>query len=149
MVRPPVSVACCLVLVGVILTQLTGCGGPAGPKRDYADVTGTVKYNGKPVSKGTVIFQPASGAPVVGDLKDDGTYSLKGVIGPNTVMINNPVPPPPGKGGDDIAANKAAQADYDKALKAAKIVPDKYSSANSGLKFEVKAGPNKADFELQ
>ncbi len=146
--RSAVRVACCLLLTNVLCGLLVGCG-PSGPTRNYAEVTGAVKYQGKPVANGEVIFQPASGAPVVAKIGADGNYKMEGVIGPNTVMITNPKPEQPKTSTDDIAKNKAAMADYEKAVQSAKIVPDRYSSVNSGLNFEVKAGKNKADFDLQ
>jgi hypothetical protein len=149
MARPFVRRGHCLVLMSAFCIQLAGCGGPAAPKREYADVSGTVKYNGKPVTKGSVVFQPASGAAVIGELKEDGSYTLKGVIGSNTVMINNPTPQMPSAVSDDIAKNKAAMAQNEEAAKAAKTVPDNYATSKSGLTFDVKPGTNKADFDLK
>ncbi|MDB5339998.1 MAG: hypothetical protein JWN70_5617 [Planctomycetaceae bacterium] len=147
MARPPVCLGYCLVLIGVCSAHLAGCT-PAPPKREYAEVMGTVKYQGKPVSKGSIVFQPESGAPVVAELDAEGNYSLEGVIGPNDVMVRNPLPAAAAHT-DDIKANKAAQAEYDKAVKSAKIIPDKYSSTSSGLKFDVQPGTNSADFDLK
>ena len=147
--RSMIHIAYSFILANVICSLLIGCGGPTGPKRTFGDVTGTVKHKGNPVANGSIVFQPPSGAPIVGNIKADGTYTLKGVIGPNDVMINNPRPEPPkAKAGDDFAKNKAAMAEYEKAINEAKIVPDKYTSPKSGLKFEVKAGKNTANFDL-
>src|SRR5437762_1355796 len=90
-----------LVLVAMLI-QLVGCGGPTGPVRNYADVAGAVKYKGKPLTMGTVMFQPPTGAMATGDIKPDGTYTLKGVIGPNTVTIISRDPEP------DVKAARAA-----------------------------------------
>lgn len=138
---------CCVVLSGIFCGLMIGCG-PSGPTRNYAEVTGNVKYKGKPVANGEVVFQPAAGASVVGKIGADGNYTIQAVVGANTVMINNPKPEQP-PASPDMAKNKAAMADYEKAVVAAKIVPDKYSSTTSGLSFDVKAGKNKADFDLQ
>ena len=147
MPRSSVHCAYYFVLAHVCCGLIAGCG-PAGPTRNYAEVTGTVKYKAKPATNAEVVFQPAAGAPVVAKIGADGTYTIQGVIGPNTVMINNPKPPPPAAS-TDIGKNKSAMADYEKAIKEAKIVPDKYAGTNSGLSFEVKAGKNKKDFELE
>lgn len=147
MARSSVHVAYCFVLTNVCCGLMVGCG-PSAPVRNYAEVTGTVKYQTKPAANAEIVFQPAAGAPVVGKIGPDGTYTIQGVIGPNTVMINNPKPPPPAATAD-IAKNKSAMADYEKAIKEAKIVPDKYAGTQSGLTFDVKAGKNKADFDLQ
>ena len=147
MARSSVHFAYCFVLANVFCGFVVGCG-PAGPTRNYAEVTGTVKYKAKPAANAEVVFQPAAGAPVVGKIGADGAYTIQGVIGPNTVMINNPKPPPPAAS-TDIAKNKSAMADYEKAIKEAKIVPDKYAGTTSGLSFDVKAGKNKKDFDLE
>ena len=54
------------LLTGLLLTVLWGCGGPTEPKRQYADVTGKVTYKTQPVTKGQVLFQPATGAMAAG-----------------------------------------------------------------------------------
>lgn len=125
---------------------MLGCG-PAGPKCNFAEVTGTVKYKTKPVANGEVVFQPAYGAPVVGTIGADGAYTIQGVVGPDTVMINNPAPPAPAAS-TDIAKNKSDVAAHEKANNDAKIVPDKYSSTTLGLSFDVKARKNKKDLDL-
>lgn len=128
---------CGLTLVATLI-QMVGCGGPAAPKREYADVVGTVTYEGKPLSKGSVMFQPDSGALVTGNIQADGKYSLKGVIGPNTVMI--------------VSSDEAAPMSADKPetrVPPKSNIPERYGTPGSDLKFEVKAGQNKADFELK
>jgi hypothetical protein len=127
---------CCGLLFGLLII---GCG-PAAPKREYADVAGKVSYKGVPLKMGTVMFQPSSGPLVAGEIQSDGTYSLKGEIGENLVMITS-----------SEAVDPAIAGDPEK-LKAAKPpkshIPDHYGMSLSGLKFDVKAGQNKADFDL-
>jgi hypothetical protein len=131
--------------LGLSLALIVGCGGPKPPKREYADVAGKVTYKGQPLKSGTVTFQPAVGMAVVADIKPDGNYSLKGVIGLNTVMISNRQPDP-GPGEADPEKRKAAMAAIEKAKDT--TVPDRFGTPGSGLKFEVKAGSNKADFDV-
>jgi hypothetical protein len=121
-----------------ILSQLVGCGGPAAPKREYADVVGTVKYKGKALVTGTVMFQPPNGAMIVSDIKKDGTYSLKGVIGPNIVTIVSQEEKPP-----------MSAADPKSRVEPKSHIPEIYGTPASELKFVVKAGQNKADFDLK
>jgi hypothetical protein len=127
-----------VLLSGLLLSTLWGCGGPAAPKREYADVTGKVTYKNQPVPKGQVIFQPATGAAVTGDLKSDGTYSMKGVIGPNTVTIISR---------DDMGATDANKPETRMMPKS--HIPEIYGTPGSNLKFDVKAGTNTANFDLQ
>ena len=126
------------LLTGLLLTLLWGCGGPTEPKRQYADVTGKVTYKTQPVTKGQVLFQPPTGAVAAGQIKSDGTYSLKGVIGPNTVTIVDRAE----MGQTDV--NKPETRQIPKSS-----IPEIYGTPNSNLKFDVKAGANKADFDLK
>ena len=127
------------ILLAVFMTaSLCGCGGATGPVLKYAEVTGKVMYKGAPLKMGQVMFQPPSGAHAVGEIKPDGTYTLKGVIGPNVVMIvsRDPAPPVTQETRQAIALVKS-------------YIPDSYGVPSSGLSFEVKAGKNTADFDLR
>lgn len=70
---------------------LGGCGGHQGPERVV--VSGTITYNGKPVSVGRVLFTPVSTspAPVAGAPIEEGTYRVDGrggvPVGTHTVQI--------------------------------------------------------------
>jgi hypothetical protein len=132
---------CCLVLGFLVLCGcFAGCG-PSQPKIEYADVAGKVTYKGEALKMGTVSFQPASGARAVGDIQPDGTYKLKGVVGPNTVMIESHEPSAK-PGGPE--AEKMMKSD------AKTYIPMSYASNASGLKFEVKkVKVNTADFDLK
>ena len=82
---------CCLPLL-----LLTACGGP-----NLTKVTGTVKYNDKPVSNATVVFTPDAGTGVVGAATTDssGNYALGCSLGAGvppgaySVKIKSPVKP--------------------------------------------------------
>ncbi len=56
----------------VAATAIAGCR--KGPT--MVPVSGKVIYNGKPVQFGCVTFQPPSGQPAQGDIKNDGTFQL-------------------------------------------------------------------------
>jgi hypothetical protein len=66
-------------LVVCISLVATGCGG-SNPKT--IKVTGKVSYKGKPVTQGSITFQPAHptegglSRPARGDIGSDGTYEL-------------------------------------------------------------------------
>lgn len=124
-----------------IVVQSAGCGGPAAPPRQYADVVGTVKYQGKPLTTGQVQFQPPSGTIDVGTIKADGTFTMKGTVGMNTVMIVSRADAPK----EDENAPKVKKP-Y---VEPKSFIPEKYGGPQSGLTFEVKAGKNTADFDLK
>lgn len=139
------GVTLCIGLISVI--AVSGCGSK-GPVRIPAPVSGKVLYKGKPLTKGMVTFQSETGAPGIGQIKSDGTYSLTAIVGSNTVMVVNREPDPgplaPGPERAKLAAAKAkAEADQT-------VVPNEYSTPASPLKFEVKKGENKnVDFDIK
>lgn len=49
------------VLMPLMLTVLAGCGGSGDDGPERFDVSGTVMFDGEPVPKGVIYFQPASG----------------------------------------------------------------------------------------
>jgi hypothetical protein len=100
-----------------------------------------VTYQGKALKMGTVSFQPPFGARAVGDIQPDGTYKLKGVVGPNTVMIASHEPGAEPGGPEAQKLMKTDPKTY---------IPMSYASNASGLSFEVKKVPlNTADFDLK
>ena len=132
------SVWCHGLLLSSLLFPL-GCGGPPPLTRDYGDVSGKVTLKGEAVKAGSVAFQPMAGAPVTAKLQSDGTYSLKGVVGENRVFISS----------DEAEAQGAAASPGQRKEPLKTVIPPEYGNASSPLKFEVKAGQNKADFDLQ
>jgi hypothetical protein len=136
-----------MLVVAAVSGVISGGCGPSEPVREYAAVSGRVSYQGKPLNKGSVTFQSAFGAPVMAEIQQDGTYRMDAVVGSNTVMIVNreadPGPLAPGEERKRIAAAKAA-------MDAAKtVVPDKYSTPASPLKFDVPhSGSTSADFDI-
>ena len=128
-------------VVFAILMQSAGCGGPTAPKREYADVVGTVKYQGKPLTTGQVQFQPPSGTIDIGTIQADGTFTMKGTVGTNSVMIVSREGAPK----EDETGPKVKKP-Y---VEPKSHIPEKYGRPQSGLSFEVKPGKNTADFDLK
>lgn len=70
---PPVTGRLCLVVFGSLL--LAGCGGSKYPT---AQVSGTVRMNGKPLPNAAMTFQPIGGGMAsVGVTDRDGRYTLE------------------------------------------------------------------------
>lgn len=121
----------------LILLVTIGCGGQSGamPK---ATVTGTVTYQGKPLSAGRVVFFHPSGQAVGGDLGANGAFKLVAFQGKNQVAVECFEQPNPDlKGGPrSMMARKS-------------LIPGRYAEfSTSGLTFEVKPGENKSQFSL-
>lgn len=132
------------LVVGVILN---GCaGGASGPKT--GQVSGTVTYQGKPVSGVTVVFHPSSGPVATGTTDDSGEFQLMtskpgdgAPVGMCKVTISAPTP----VGESDPAAAEKAAAE----AAAQSKIPAKYQSPDSsGLTYDVKEGQNDAKFDL-
>ena len=94
---------------------MAGCG-ETPPEVDTSDVeakvTGTVKIEGKPATKGEVTFNPANYKRVVGPrvvpIKPDGTYEATTLTGENIVTVGGPeVPRDPNKNPSRAFAVKA------------------------------------------
>src|SRR3954469_23479845 len=65
---------------------------PVSTSTEEAEVKGTVKVRGKPVTKGTVSFHSANikraTKDVTVDIQKDGTFTARTVVGHNTVMVD-------------------------------------------------------------
>jgi hypothetical protein len=113
-----------IIIASVAVT--IGCGPQRAERPDRAIVSGTITYQGKPVSGGNIAFIAASGGNTAsGVLKSDGSYSIDDApIGQNQVSI------------DTESIKPYLGPNYVK-------LPEKYlSPEKSGLTFEVKAGEN-------
>lgn len=133
------STGCLMLGFVIVCGNLAGCG-PSGPQIEYADVTGKVSYKGVALKMGQVSFQPEFGARAVGEIKEDGTYQLRGVVGPNSVTIESHEPGALPGAPDAPRMMKSEPKTY---------IPYKYATSSSGLKFDVKAGTtNQADFDV-
>ncbi len=128
-----------LLLSGMVMVSLglPGCGPAADPT---APVAGKVSFKGVAVSEGVVNFHDAKrGNAAAAKLGADGTYSIGDVVlGDYSVFIT------PLQVDAPVDATKPAPPPMDPAN-----IPAKYRDANtSGFKASVKAGTNKADFEM-
>lgn len=126
----------CYVVVSllVIFAASGGCAHKPTPRLDRGAVSGTVKYKGKPMTGGRVIFISAKDAVASAScmLQENGTYMVGDApIGETRVTIDT----------ESIKAHIPER--YVQ-------IPAKYLSAEtSGLTYDVKPGDNTADFDLQ
>lgn len=137
--------------IAMQLTVVQGCGGPA--YRYDATVTGNVLIEGQLVDGGTVTFHPVGGgAPAIGRIRRDGSFSLRmgqgdlreadggtvpsGEYRITVVVTGEPVPvadlpDSPPKGGPRLMARKYASVD------------------TTELQRHVVPGPNLFQFDLE
>ena len=116
------------LVIGVLAAVAAGCddGKPAG------SVSGTVIYNGTPVTAGAVNFVSKSGAAAVATIDDAGKYAVDGKLeaGEYTVYVTPPEPPDPVPG---VAPAPP---------KAFPVPPKFRAAATSGVTVTVKPGTN-------
>jgi len=74
-----------LLLPPLVLAAVVGC--PKSDKPTYANVTGTVTFNGQPVEKGQITFATEGRSPSTMDIVD-GKFSGTAMIGSNKITIS-------------------------------------------------------------
>ena len=143
-----------VVLAAVLVA---GCG-PDLP--DTAAVSGTVTYDGQPVTQGTVTFYPEKGRSSTGRIQPDGTYTLRtftegdgALLGKHTVTIEamefTGGPPQPKSMEEEIAMAADGRLGRSTPGESRWLVPRRYASREtSKLTADVAAGPNTIDFKL-
>jgi hypothetical protein len=153
-----VGIAVCVTATAVIL----GCGDDSGLATRYK-VSGTVKYKGQPVPKGTVVFEPTNppipqGRHANGTI-ENGSYTLTtsspndgALPGEYRVIIMSSDLDVAALAKDQGHGGMLHQGDesHVKALKASKNpLPEKYAQTDkTPLKATVKAQSNSLDFDL-
>lgn len=121
------------LLVAAILLA-GGCRRAAGPVKHV--VSGTVTLDGKPLSKGDVIFSPeAANLPADAGKLQDGRYTFRVVAGRHRVVIQAVSDKP-------IVTSPIDPPVYES------IVPARYNDATTLTADVTPAGPNRFDFEL-
>ena len=66
---------------------ILGCGKPQESSSPTAVVTGTVSFQGSPLSLGSILFQHSSGKTVSADIQCEGSYRIDALQGNNAVAI--------------------------------------------------------------
>lgn len=133
----------------IILTMIVpACSHDEGP--ELAPVTGKVTYQGKPITQGTISFQPVSpdGTPATGSIGTDGTYSLQTADAKGARLGDYRVV---------ISARKEPETEPDTATPALKKkpviesqLPLKYEDIDKAqLNKKVASGRNTIDFNLE
>jgi hypothetical protein len=114
------------VLASGVLLAILGCASGDKP----APVTGSVKYKGKPLEQGTILFypevgRPASGQIVAGEIVDVTTYNIDDGVLPGKCRV----------------AIQAVENAGDMYKKQRSLIPDNYATPEkSGLTAEVSGG---------
>ncbi len=130
--------AACCISAAVVLA-FAGCGGGGNP---VGSVSGTVTFQGQPVTEAQVSFRSSeTGKGNIATLDESGRFELPAAleVGTYTVSVTPPAPPAP----DMDAGPQPPPKPYDN-------IPQIYrSEMNSPLKADVKEGENAFTFELE
>ena len=129
------AVRCGFLVTTVVLL---GCGGNKSVL-PTATVSGTITYQGKPLTVGEVIFFHKSGQAVSGEIGTDGTFKLAAFQGKNQVAVDSRAPdqPNPNSGGRP------------RVFPGKSLIPNRYADAStSDITIDVKPGDNKLDITL-
>ncbi len=135
-----------MALFVVAISALLGCGQAGGEKT--GSVSGTLTYKNAPLANVVVTFTPEKGRPATGETDAAGKFTLSSfgkndgaVLGKHKISLTDKPTGIPAMPGTPEAANATAGVDR---------FPAKYkTAASSGLEFEVKAGSNTWDHDLQ
>jgi hypothetical protein len=95
-------------LLFLILVTVVGC---QSKKPTYANIKGTVAYNGKPLEKGEIVFAMEGRPPSVMDVVD-GKFNGQALVGSNRVWVSarkKSATAPEVKGGAAARKDAAAQ----------------------------------------
>ena len=123
--RPRAMLPVCLMLL-----SLAGCSGEGGtPEKPVTTVPvkGKVTLNGKPVTKGTIHFEPDYGRPAQGPIQADGSFVL------TTYQADDGAVP----GTHRVSVTDAGRA-----------VPQKFTSAGSS-RIEVEVTKDRTDYDVE
>jgi len=125
----------CLVLSSLVAAA--GCSDPRIPKGPKGTITGTVKYQGKPVTVGFISFlDPATGKGGTAPLESDGSYTIPVLVGVGEYHVGFPPPTPP--------------APWENVERVMSPLPSKYHTPElATLKYTVVEGENTANFDLE
>ncbi|QVL30461.1 hypothetical protein KIH39_16560 [Telmatocola sphagniphila] len=146
-------------IISIALLSLAGCGGDLPRSR----VHGKITLNGKPLTESTVVFLTQDKKTTLVKLRNDGTYSVDGVVqGPVEVCIQQDLPKVGPRPNPTRAAQKPKNSeakDQQKVVEDAPpastpierkvVLPVKYGDPKqSGLRFELKEKDQEWSVEL-
>jgi hypothetical protein len=118
----------------------------AGCGPHFGDVSGTVEYQGRPLTAGTISFYDEANGVASGAIQPDGTYAVHHVrAGPTKIAVALPTAITMVDPGQTHAPGPPALAQP-----GGTFLPPKYQDPQeSGLSCEVKAGPQEFAVRLE
>jgi hypothetical protein len=146
---PPLRNRLLVVLAVAVLSAV--CLRWSRPPEEWTDVSGTVSYQGKALSSGTIPFLGIDGAAYPATIGVDGTYRARVRVGEARVLVSSVdegrMVKHLQKLSDFTRGNKTGAASESQSFS---LIPEKYAAwSTSGLKVSIQGGKNSLDFDLQ
>ena len=149
----------------LLLATIVGC--QQNQKQKYANIKGTVNFNGKPIEKGQITFALEGRPPSTMDIVD-GRFAGEAMVGSNKVWISAKkkvaTPPQVVKGGSAAAKDANAQLkgymkwkargefggpplDYDPTM--VEYIPPEWGAHSTNLRMVEAGKTNEFDFDIK
>jgi hypothetical protein len=144
-------------IAAVFLAVLSGCGQPR------SQVHGTVRYQGKPLAEGTIVFLAPDNQAYPVKIHSDGSYQIASLprgrvrVGVQMAQPRTPSrPPPSAKDTDSFTANAMKTDDATKgrhkpplSVPAVKFPPRYADPDQSGLNFDLQSSEQEYSVDLK
>jgi|SRR5579883_1802643 len=131
------------LLALLLCVSISGCG------RSMTEVSGTVRYNGKPLPSGTIQFLGADGVPHSGKIQPDGTYSVQVPTGTAKIIVSCVDESRLNKFTAQSTANRGRTAPPSSPAEKFSLIPTRYADwDSSGLMVNVTHGKTVHDIDL-
>jgi hypothetical protein len=131
------------LLAVLLAVPITGCGPGRG------EVSGTVRYNGKPLPLGTIQFLGQDGIPHAAPIQSDGTYTVSVPAGEAKVIVSCMDEYRLNQFTAQLAAGRSRATPPPASNKSFSLIPSRYTDWNaSGLTALVERGKSVHDFNL-
>jgi hypothetical protein len=139
----------CLRSAGTALVALLLCTSLVGCGSSEAEVSGTVRCDGKPLPYGNIQFLGADGIPCAGQIQADGTFTVRVPLGQAKVIVSCVDEAKQKRFVSKAAANHGRSAASVAPNVNFSLIPQRYADWNtSGLTVLVKQGKTMQDFDL-
>ena len=126
-----------------LLCAITGCGS------GVAEVSGTVRYDGKPLAAGTIQFLGQDGIPRAGKIQPDGTFSVGVPAGEAKVIVSCVDEDRLSRSAAKLVGRGGRAAPPPSSYGSFSLIPGRYADWNaSGLTVVVRPGKTVQDFAL-
>ncbi len=130
----------CLLVSAVVISTCIGCG--TGDGTENAEVVGSVSYDGKPLTQGSVQFVTSESMPAGGTIGPDGRFNA-------SVPQGKGIPPGPCQVAVIVTQQQKQSAGVDRFQPVKWLIPKGFgSTSTSGLKTEIKPTRNEIKIEL-